>query len=324
MKAILWTKYGPADLLQYGEIDKPIPKDNEILIRTHAATVTPGDCEIRRFDIHMLYWLPLRIYFGILKPKRPILGLEVSGIIEEMGKDVKEYKIGDQVMAEMGLQFGAYAEYVCVKTSNTIALKPSNMSHEEAATVPTAGLNALHYMRKASIQKGDKVLIKGASGCFGTYAVQLAKLSGAEVTGVDHTDKLDVLHSLGVDHTIDYTKEDFTKSSKKYDVIFDVLGNSSISYAMKRALKENGRYVLATPWVLSVIQGIWGAIGSHKKFIYDLAKYNAEDLTYLKELMEGEKLKPVIDKVYPLESVPEAHEYVESGQKIGNVAIKIG
>ncbi len=322
MKAVLWTEYGAPELLKLGEVRKPEPTDDELLIRVHAATVTPGDCEIRRFDLHVLFWLPLRIYFGLRRPKRPILGMEVAGEVEEVGKNVKRFKKGDKIISDTGLKFGAYAEYICLNTKYAMALKPVNVTYEEAASLPTAGLNALHYIRLANLKPGEKILIKGAAGCFGTYAVQLAKLQGAEVIGVDSTGKLSILNELGADHVIDYTKEDFTKSEGKYDVIFDVVGNSSISEAM-RSLKSNGRYILATPWVIRVLQGKWNSMFSKKKFTFSLAKYRAEDLVYLKELIESGKLKPVIDKKYPMEKMVEAHKYVEEGSKVGNVAITV-
>ena len=322
MKAILWTEYGAPELLKIGEVRKPVPTDDELLIRVHAATVTPGDCEVRRFEMHVLFWLPLRIYFGLRKPKRPILGMEVAGEVEEVGKNVRGFKKGDQIISDTGLKFGAYAEYICLSTKYAMALKPVNLSYEEAASIPTAGLNALHYIRLANLQSGHKILIKGASGCFGTYAVQLAKLQGAVVTGVDSTDKLGILKELGADHVIDYTAEDFTRNGEKYDVIFDVVGNSSISKAMN-SLKPKGRYILATPWVIRVLQGKWSALTSKKKFIFTLAKYKAEDLIYLKDLIESGKLKPVIDRKYPMEQMVEAHKYVEKGSKVGNVAITV-
>ena len=329
MKAILWTKYGPPDLLKLGEVDKPIPKDNEVLIRVHAATVMPGDCEMRRFDMHILFWLPLRIYMGVIKPRRPILGMDLAGEIETVGKDVTLFKKGDQVFSDTGISFGAYAEYKCQKSTHPMTIKPANMSYEEAATVPTPGLNALHYLRKGNIRPGQKVLINGAAGCFGTYAVQIAKIFGAEVTGVDSTKKLDLLRSLGADHVIDYTQEDFTKNGQTYDVIFDVVGKSSVWRAMK-SLKPNGRYILATTWVFQIIQGLWSSMTSSlpwwqtgKKFIFELANYKTEDLVYLKELIEEGKIKSVIDRGYQLEQMSEAHWYVESGEKVGNVVITI-
>ncbi len=322
MKAIIWTKYGPPEVLQLKEVEKPVPRDNEVLIKVFAATVTPGDCEIRRFEIHILFWLPLRLYFGIRKPRIPILGMEVAGEIESVGKDVSGFKIGDQVFGGTGFQFGAYAEYVCIRDSGLLTLKPKGISYEEAATIPTGGLNALHYIRKADIQPGQKMLINGAGGCFGTYAVQLAKNLGSEVTAVDSSEKLDLLRALGADHVIDYTQEDFWKNGKYYDIIFDVVGKGSVSLAMK-SLTPNGRYILATPWVIPVLQGLWSSITSGKKFIFALAKESPEDLNFFKELIDTGKVKPVIDKHYPLEKMEEAHRYVEEGTKTGHVVIII-
>ena len=322
MKAIIWTRYGSPDFLELQEVKKPIPKANEVLIKVHAATVLPGDCEMRRFDMHVLFWLPLRIYMGIFRPKRPILGMEFSGEIEDIGSQVKNFEIGDQVYGGTGLRFGSHAEYRCHKSTYPMSLKPVNMSFAEAATVPTGALNALHYIRKGNIETGQKVLINGAAGCFGTFAVQFAKQLGAEVTGVDSTEKLDALRSIGADHVIDYTQEDFTKNGKTYDVIFDVVGKKSVSRAMK-SLKQKGRYILATPWVFQVIQGLWSSLISKKKFIFELADDNTEDLVYIKELIEEGKLKTVIDRSYPLEEMTAAHHYVESGKKVGHVVINI-
>lgn len=322
MKAIVWPKYGTPDVLQFKEVEKPEPKDNEVLIKIHAATVTPGDCELRRFEMHVLFWLPLRIYMGVFKPKRPILGMELAGEIEEIGKNVTGFKKGDQVFSGTGMKFGAYAEYKCQKSASLISIKPSNMSYEEAATVPTGGLNALHYIRKGNIQPGQKVLINGAAGCFGTYAVQIAKLFGAEVTGVDSSHKMDMLRLIGADHVIDYTQEDFTKNGKTYDVIFDVVGKGSVSRAM-RSLTKNGHYILATPWVFQVMRGLWSAMTSKRKFIFELAREKTEDLIYLTELIEAGKIKAVIDRSYPLKDMAEAHRYVESGKKVGHVTIKV-
>ncbi len=321
MKAIVWKKYGSPDYLELADIEKPVPKDDEVLIKVHAATVTPGDCEVRRFDMHVLFWIPLRIYFGIFKPRRPILGMELSGEIEAIGQKVKNFNVGDRIVCGTSLGFGAHAEYKCLKSNAMIALKPSNMTYEEAASLPTGGTNALHYLRKGKIQPGEKVLINGAAGCFGTYAIQLAKHFGAEVTCVDSTDKLQPLTTLGADHLIDYTKENFAESGKKYDVIFDVVGKS-VRQGMK-ALTPKGRYILATPWVYQVIQGFWCSLMSKKKFIIELAKEDPKDLVYLKQLVEEGKLKTVIDKTFPLAEVAAAHHYVEKGDKVGQVIIKI-
>ena len=322
MKAIFATKYGSPDVLHVREVKKPVPKDNEILVRVIAATVTPGDCEIRRFEMHVLFWLPLRLYLGIFKPRQPILGMEVAGEIESVGKDVTNFQVGDKIFGGTGLRFGAYAEYLCMNSAGPISLKPDEMSYEEAATIPTGGLNALHYIRKTNIQPGQKILINGAAGCFGTYAVQLAKNLGGEVTAVDSTDKLEVLRNIGADYVIDYTKEDFTKNGIAYDIIFDVVGKRSVMHAMK-SLTKNGRYVLATPWVLQVLQGLWGSLISSRKFIFALAQESQEDLEEVKNQIAAGKLKPVIDKHYPLEQMKDAHTYVESGDKTGHVVITV-
>ncbi len=322
MKAIIWTRYGSPDFLEYKEIDKPTPKDNELLIKVHAATAMPGDCEIRRFDMHVLFWLPLRLYFGLFKPKRPILGLELAGEIDSIGKNVENFKVGDKVFCGTGMGMGAYAEYASIRDSNPMAIKSDKVSFEEAATLPTGGTNALHYIRLANLKSGQKILINGAAGCFGTYAVQLASNLGAEVTAVDSTKKLDKLLPIGAKHVIDYTQEDYTKNGERYDVIFDIVGEGSVSRAMK-SLTKDGRYILATPWVLQVLQGLWSSMISKKKFIFSLAKEGSEDLVYLNELIDDGKLVPVVDKSYPLEKMADAHKYVEKGEKIGHVVIKV-
>lgn len=322
MKAVIWTRYGSPDLLQFGQIEKPTQKDDEVLIKIHAATVTPGDCEMRRFDMHILFWLPLRLYMGIFKPKRPVLGMELAGEIEAIGKNVTNFKEGDQVVAGTGIRFGSYAEYKCIKASAFITSKPGRMTYTEAATLPTGANNALHYVRKCNIKSGQKVLIIGAAGCFGTYAVQFAKLLGANVTAIDSTHKLDTLLSIGADVVIDYTKEDFTKNGESYDAILDIAGKDSVSRNM-RALKKDGQYVLATPWVKQVIQGIWSAKTSKKKFNFSLAKEDPKELTYIKNLVDEGRLNAVIDRTFPLNEMASAHHFVEKGEKIGHVSISI-
>ncbi len=327
MKAVLWTAYGPPEVLKLGEIEKPSPKDDEVIVKVRAAAVSPGDCELRRFDMHVLFWLPVRIYMGIFKPKHPVPGMDLAGEVVEVGKDVKKFKLGDQVFGNTRLSLGAHAEYARVKTSYPLSIKPEGITPEEASTLTTAGSNALHYMRKANIQPNEKVLIIGAAGNFGTFAVQLAKFFGAEVTGVDSTNKLGILREIGADQVIDYTQEDFTKHKESYNVIFDVRGTGSVSRIMK-ALKPHGRYVLATPWVGQVVSGIWHEMlskirGTGKRFTFALANDTTEDLDYLKNLMIAGKLKAVIDRTYTLEQMPEAHRYIESGKKIGNVVVSM-
>ena len=326
MKAIVWTKYGPPDGLLLKEVEKPVPKDNGILVKVYATTVTAGDCEMRSLKLPLLLQLPLRIYNGFRKPKRiTILGQELAGEIEAVGKDVKLFKKGDQVFAATGFGFGAYAEYVCLPEKpeeGVVAIKPANMTYEEAAAVPVGGLNALHFLRKGNIQSGQKILINGAGGSIGTIAVQLAKYFGAEVTGVDSTGKLDMLHSIGADQVIDYTREDFTKSGETYDAIFDVVGKGSYSGCI-RSLKKKGIYLLGNPALSRSVRGRWTSMTSSKKVIGGTASYKTEDLIFLRELIEAGKIKSVIDRRYPLEQTAEAHRYVETGRKKGNVVINV-
>jgi len=326
MKAIVWTKYGPPDGLQLQEVEKPTPKDNEVLIRIHATTVTAGDCEMRNLQVPFGLALPMRAFVGLRKPKRiTILGQELAGEIVSVGKDVTRFKDGDQVFANTGFFLGAYAEYICMpeqREEGVLALKPVNMTYDEAAAVPTGGLNALHFLRKASIQSGQKVLINGAGGSIGTIGIQLAKSYGAEVIAVDSTGKLDMLRSIGADHVIDYTQEDFTRSGETYDVIFDVVGKAPFSGCM-RSLKENGAYLLGNPSLSKSVRGLWVSMSSSKKVIGGNASPRNHDLIYLKRLIEAGKIKTVIDRRFPLDQVAEAHRYVERGGKKGNVVITV-
>jgi NADPH:quinone reductase-like Zn-dependent oxidoreductase len=329
MKAIVWTKYGSPDVLQLKEIAKPTPEANEVLIKIYATTVTAGDCEARNLRMPILIRLPMRMYVGLTKPKRiAVLGQELAGEIEAIGKDVKRFKVGDQVFGTTGLSFGTYAEYICLPETSAmgvLATKPANMSYEEAAAVPTGGLEALHFIRKgntlASV-RGEKVLILGAGGSIGTFAVQLARYFGAEVTGVDSTGKLEMLRSIGADHVIDYTQEDFTRNGETYDVIFDVPGKSSFSRSI-RSLRANGRYLLANPGLSHTLQGPWTSMRSGKKVIFGAASQRTEDLIFLRDLIEAGQIKAVIDRRYSLEQIPEGHRYVDTGQKKGNVVITI-
>ncbi len=322
MKAIVFTKYGSPDVLQLREVAKPTLKDNEALIRIYATTVTAGDCELRSFKIPLFIWLPLRLYMGLRKPRKHILGQELAGEIEAVGKDVKRFRQGDQVFAATGFRFGAYAEYICLPEEGVLAIKPSTMTYEEAAAVPVGGLEALHFLRKGHIQSGQKVLIHGAGGGIGTFAVQLAKSYGADVTGVDSAGKLDMLRSIGADQVIDYTQEDFTTSGETYDVIFDVIGKTSFSRGI-RSLKQSGRYLLANAGLSQMVRGRWASMTSSKKVIVGAASEKTEDLLILKELIEAGKIQAVIDRRYPLEHVAEAHCYVDSGHKKGNVVITV-
>jgi NADPH:quinone reductase-like Zn-dependent oxidoreductase len=328
MKAIIWTKYGPPDVLQLREIEKPVPKVNEVLIKVHATTVTAGDYEMRSLKFPLWLSLPMRIYAGFIKPTRiKIIGQELSGEIEAVGVDVKLFQPGDQVFATTGFGAGTYAQYVCLPEvpgdmDGVLAIKPANMSYEEAACVPTGGLEALHFLRKGNLQSGETILINGAGGSIGTFGLQLAKHIGADVTAVDSAEKLEMLRSLGADQVIDYTKEDFTKRGETYDVIFDVIGKAPYSRSI-RSLKQNGRYLLANPRLAAMIRGLWTSKTSSKIVITQVADHNTEDLITLRDLVEAGVIKSVIGKRYPLEQMAEAHRYVETGAKQGNLIITV-
>jgi 2-desacetyl-2-hydroxyethyl bacteriochlorophyllide A dehydrogenase len=328
MKAIVWTKYGPPDGLKLQEVEKPVPKDDEILIKIHATTVTAGDCEMRRLDLPLMLSFPMRLYAGFLRPKRlTILGQELAGEIEEIGRNVTSFKVGDQVFGTTGLGFGAYAEYICLPagpdaTQGALADKPANMTYEEAAAVPTAGFEALHFLRRANIKPGEKVLIIGAGGSIGSFSIQLARHFGAEVTGVDSTEKLDMMRSIGADRVIDYTREDYTENGETYDLIVDVVGRSGVSRRL-RLLKPDGYYFLAYAGFSNILLAMWTSLRSNKKVKIESSSQKREDLNYLKELIEAGKIKTMIDRRYPLKQIPEAHRYAETWAKKGNIAIVV-
>jgi len=328
MKAIVYTEYGPPDVLQLKEVERPTPKDNEILARVYATAVTFGQViardftfSPRKFWLPIALWLPARMDFGFSKPRHQILGSELAGEVEAVGKDVTSFKEGDQVFG-FSARFGAYAEYVCLPEDGVVALKPDNMTYEEAAVVPHGALTALFFMKKANIQSGEHVLINGASGGIGQFAVQLAKYSGAQVTGVCSTSKLELVKSLGADEVIDYTQEDFTQNGHTYDVIFDTARVTSFSKC-KNSLSHNGRYLLAVFGMREVFQMLGTSFVGSKKVICGLAPIRKQDLIYLKELIQAGKLRAVIDRRYPLEQTAEAHRYFESGQRKGYVVITV-
>jgi len=324
MKAIVHTEYGPPDELQLKEVEKPVPKDNEVLIKIHATTVTSSDCNLRNLTFAPTWSVvPMRMQFGLRKPKINRLGLDLAGEIEAVGKDVERYQKGDQVFGRPDPAFGAHAEYICIPENGVLTNKPANMTWEEAATLPLAANTALYFIRDlGNIQAGQKVLINGASGAIGTFAVQLAKYYGAEVTGVCSTTNLDMVRSLGADNVIDYTQEDLAESGETYDVILDAVGKTSFSRC-KDLLKQKGLYLATLPTMAIILQTVWTSMVGGKKVRFGDALGKAENLVFLKELAEAGKLKAVIDRRYPLEQTAEAFRYVEKGHKRGNVAITV-
>lgn len=326
MKAIVWTGYGSPNVLQLKDVATPHPKDNELLIKIHAATASTPDTELRRLKLPLFFALALRLYLGLLKPTRiTVLGTEFAGEVVAGGKDVTSYHPGDQVFGYTGLQMGTYAEYLCLAErpsglAGVMAPKPVNLTYADAAAVPFGGLEALHALRRANIQPGQKVLIVGAGGTIGTYAVQLAKHYGAEVTGVDKPGKLEMLRSIGADHVIDYTRQDFTKNGQRYDVILDTIAKSPFSGSL-RALTEQGIYLNANPGLMGRLQMRWMSKRSRKRVLTWTAGYTTNNLLALKALVEDGTIKAIIDRRYPLEQIAEAHRYVDSGHKKGNVVI---
>jgi NADPH:quinone reductase-like Zn-dependent oxidoreductase len=324
VKAILHTAYGPPDELQLKEVEQPVPNENEVLIKIHATTVTTSDCNIRNLTfVPKILWLPVRMQFGLSKPKNPILGFDLAGEVEAVGKDVARFNIGDQIFGTTEPAYGAHAEYICLPEDGVLANKPAPMTYEEAATIPVIGNTALHFIRDlAHIQEGQKVLINGASGGIGTFAIQLAKYYGAEVTGVCSTANLELVKTLGADKVIDYTKEDFTKNNETYDVIFDAVGKSSYSRC-KSSLSKNGIYLDTLPRISTLFQMLWTSFIGSQKVKMEGAPAKIENLLFLKELIEAGKLITVIDRCYPLEQIVEAFNYVEGGHKKGNVVITV-
>ncbi len=317
MKAIVYTQYGSPEVLQLKEVAKPTAKDNEILLRIKATAVNSGEVRLRKADP-----FAVRFLFGLTKPKINTLGVVFSGEVESTGKNVTLFKIGEEVFGHTDMSFGTYAEYKCLPQNGSLALKPANISHKEAAVIPFGGTTALHFIKKANIKQGQKVLIIGASGAVGSAAIQLAKYFGGIVTGVCSTGNVALVKSLGADEVIDYTNEDFTKNGVTYDVIFDTVKTISISRSLK-SLNKKGTLILSAGMVKEMLQGLWISKTTNIKVLSGLIKHNAEDIIFLKNLIETGRLKPVIDRTYTLAQVAEAHAYVEKGHKKGNVAIEI-
>jgi NADPH:quinone reductase-like Zn-dependent oxidoreductase len=322
MKAIVYERYGPPDVLELKEVAKPTPKDNEVLIKTHATTVTSGDWRARSLDMPVGFGLISRLVFGVSRPRRPILGTELAGEVESVGKDVTKFNVGDQVFAFSGAGMGCHAEYKCMPEAGAVVRKPANLTYEEAAALSFGGTTALDFFRRAKLQSGEKVLVNGASGGVGTAAVQLAKHFGAHVTGVCSTANVELVRSLGANHVIDYTKEDFAENGETYDIIVDTVGTAPFSRS-KGSLKERGRLLLILGGLPDILRMPWVSMTSSKKVIAGPAAERAEDLRFLAKLAEAGAFKPVIDRRYPFEQITEAHRYVDTGRKKGNVVITL-
>jgi NADPH:quinone reductase-like Zn-dependent oxidoreductase len=318
MKAAVYQNYGPPEVLQIQEVAKPSPKDNEVLIKIHASAVNSGDCRLRKADP-----FAVRFFFGLFKPKKSILGGVLSGEIEAVGKNVTMFKVGDQVFGATAMAFGAYAEYSCLPETGALAIKPENISHEEAAAVPFGGTTALHFLRKANIQPGQKVLIYGASGAIGTTAVQLAKHFGATVTAVCSTANATLVRSLGADQVIDYTSTDFAAGGEQYDVVYETVNKAPVVQCLA-ALKSGGTLLLGAAMMPQMLRGAWASMTSKKKVVFGVAPETAEAVGFLQKRLEKDELKAVIDKKYPLAQIAKAHEYVDKGHKKGNVVVQLG
>ncbi|MDH3858732.1 MAG: NAD(P)-dependent alcohol dehydrogenase [Gammaproteobacteria bacterium] len=323
MRAIVYTNYGGPDVLQVKDIDKPAPADDELLIKVHAAEATKADCEMRSFKFAVKwFWLPLRIAAGLTRPKNPVLGGYFSGEIESVGKAVSKFRPGEQVFGCARLRMGAYGEYACLPDSYTIAPKPRNLTFEESAAVPLGGLNALHFMTRANVQHSEKVLVNGAGGSIGTFGVQIAKAMGAEVTAVDSPIKEQMLRRIGADHFFDYTREDFTRSGETYDVIFDMVARSSYSGCIG-SLNPGGRYLKGNPRLSDMLRSVLTSRFTGKTAVFAFAGEKEEELLELREMIESGKIKPVVDKIYPMDQASEAHRRVETEQRLGIVVISM-
>ncbi len=323
MKAYVYRRYGGPEVVELKDVQKPTPKDNEVLVKIHVTTVTAGDWRVRTLKVPKGFGPMARLALGITRPRQPILGTELAGVIETVGKDVTRFRPGDAVFAFPGGKMGCYAQYRAVTEDGPVALKPENLSFEEAASLSFGGSTALHFLRKADIKAGEKVLVIGASGGVGTALVQLAKHFGTEVTGVTSTTNLELVTSLGADRVIDYTKEDFTKSGETYDIIADTVGATSFARC-KRALKDQGRLLAIAGGLPDMLAALWVPMTSSKRVIVGPADERPEDVRQLAELAKGGVLRPVIDRRYDFAQMAEAHAYVETGRKRGNVVVSVG
>lgn len=322
MKAIVYKKYGPPEVLQLQEVETPAPKDNEVLIQIHATTVTSGDWRVRSLIAPLGFGFIMRLVLGFSKPRQPILGTELAGVVVSVGKAVRKFKVGDAVFAFSDMAMGCYAEYKCMPQDGALALKPPNLSFDEAAALSFGGTTALSFFRRGKLQRGERVLINGASGGVGTAAVQLAKHFGAQVTGVCSAANVDLVKSLGADHVIDYTQQDFTQNGQTYDVIVDNVGTAAFSRC-KSSLKKEGRLLMVLGALPQMLQIPWVSMTSDKKIIAGPASASAEDLRFLAELAVAGQFKPVIDRRFPFEQMVQAHRYVDTARKRGNVVITL-
>ena len=320
MRAAVYREYGPPDAIRIEDVPKPEPRDHEILVRVRATTVGTWDSEARAFSFPAWFWLPLRLAMGIRRPRWPVLGQELAGDVEAVGRDVTGFAPGDRVFASVGLGFGAHAEYACVSSRRAVTHMPKNLSYAEATCIPTGGDNALHFLRLARVQPGERVLVNGAAGNIGVMAIQIAKHYGAEVTAVDSAAKLDALRSIGADHVIDYTATDFTRTGKTWDVIFDLVHESSYSRALA-VLDPEGRYIVANPKLRALVRALWTNRTGDKRVLTQFASSKPEDLVVLGELAEAGEIRAAIDRQYPLERAAEAHAYVDSGSRAGAVVL---
>jgi NADPH:quinone reductase-like Zn-dependent oxidoreductase len=320
---VVWTRYGPPEGLRVEDVPKPIPRADELLIKVHATAVTAGDCELRGLRFSIGLRLLVRLTMGLTRPRNKVLGQALAGEVEAVGRDVRAFSAGDPVFGTTGFRFGAYAEYICLPARTrgaALTKKPVNMSYDEAATVPTGGLEALHFLRRVGDLRGRKVLIVGAGGGIGSFALQLAKHFGAEVTGVDRTGKLDLMRAMGADRVVDFTRDEFTRREESYDVIFDVVGKTPLRAGLAR-LHGTGHYLLGNPGPSTMARGFWISRRGGKKVIQGASHQKTEDIVFLRELIEAGKIRTVIDRRFPLEGVPDAHRYFDAGLACGSVVI---
>ena len=322
MKAAICTQYGSPDVLQLKNVEKPIPKRDEVLIKVYVATVTSGDCRVRALNVPLGFNFIMRSVLGFSKPRQPILGSELAGVVEAIGKDVSKFKVGDAVFAFSDMAMGCYAEFKCISENSAIALKPSNLSFEESAALSFGGTTTLSFLRRAKIQLNDKVLVIGASGCVGTAAVQLAKYFGAVVTGVCSTANIPLVKSLGARDVIDYTREDFGVNNEQYDIIIDAVGGAPFE-RYEASLKDGGRVLMLVAGLPDMLYAPWIAMTSNKKLIAGPVAFSADDIRFLADLAQAGNLISVIDKRFPFEQIVEAHRYVDTGRKKGNVVLML-